>query len=392
MQKPSRRRVCFAMPCPFPPPGAHPPSSSASLRCSCWLRAVRGRRVVPVLRRRSRRPASRFAQRAAPNLRGPSKPRAARASTSGAWRAGTSSAPRRRPRRARCALRRDRRWRGPSCSTSTASARVPSSTRRPRVSGPSGRGTASMWPSRTARDPSAVGHGRRACDQSRSRVRASPARPDRIDHVHRHLTGLRQRLLGRLVHGVAPRLHHVPSHHRHRAVSGLQLPTPCPTTRRVPVITFHGRRPDRVLQRGIGTATLGRLFGQSPATTARRPQPPPPWPTSMVRASRRPSAAGRRRTVATGGPPTRGWTARSSSAPTGARRVQAWCSTSSSAGATHGLAVPSAGRSAPSPASPPSRWTPPRPCGRSSSASRSERAQETSPAVVTFSPSAARER
>ncbi len=53
------------------------------------------------------------------------------------------------------------------------------------------------------------------------------------------------------------------------AVSGLQLPTPCPTTRRVPVITFHGTAdPIVFFNGGIGTATLGRLFGQSPATTA----------------------------------------------------------------------------------------------------------------------------
>lgn len=46
------------------------------------------------------------------------------------------------------------------------------------------------------------------------------------------------------------------------AVSGLQLPSPCTTPRRVPVITFHGTA-DPILDfnGGVGTANLDRLLG-----------------------------------------------------------------------------------------------------------------------------------
>jgi polyhydroxybutyrate depolymerase len=46
------------------------------------------------------------------------------------------------------------------------------------------------------------------------------------------------------------------------AVSGLQLPSPCTTSRRVPVITFHGTA-DPILDfnGGVGTANLDRLLG-----------------------------------------------------------------------------------------------------------------------------------
>ena len=62
------------------------------------------------------------------------------------------------------------------------------------------------------------------------------------------------------------------------AVSGLQLPSPCRTTRRVPVITFHGTAdPILFFNGGVGTATLDRALGGSrPAsgpttTTTTRP-------------------------------------------------------------------------------------------------------------------------
>jgi len=249
-----------------------------------------------------------------------------------------------------------------------------------------------MWPSERHGDPSAVGHGRRACDQSRSRVRASPARPDRVDHVHRHLTGLRQRLLGRLVHGVAPRLHHVPSHHRHRAVSGLQLPTPCPTTRRVPSSRSTGPP-----TRSCSSTGYRHRHARPPVRAKPGDDRPgdhnhhrPGQPQWCGHPGDRPRLGEEGRLRREGHQHEAGQPGRPAHLPVppGAGVVFYIIL----AGATHGLAVPSAGRSAPSPASPPSRWTPPRPCGRSSSASRSERAQETSPAVVTFSPSAARER
>jgi polyhydroxybutyrate depolymerase len=48
------------------------------------------------------------------------------------------------------------------------------------------------------------------------------------------------------------------------AVSGLQLNPPCHTTRRVPVITFHGTAdPILFFNGGIGTSTLERLIGLS---------------------------------------------------------------------------------------------------------------------------------
>jgi polyhydroxybutyrate depolymerase len=46
------------------------------------------------------------------------------------------------------------------------------------------------------------------------------------------------------------------------AVSGLQLPKPCRTSRRVPVIAFHGTAdPILFFNGGIGTATLNRVLG-----------------------------------------------------------------------------------------------------------------------------------
>lgn len=51
------------------------------------------------------------------------------------------------------------------------------------------------------------------------------------------------------------------------AVSGLQLPKPCATTRRVPIITFHGTAdPILYFNGGIGTAVLAPLFGKGPHT------------------------------------------------------------------------------------------------------------------------------
>ncbi len=61
------------------------------------------------------------------------------------------------------------------------------------------------------------------------------------------------------------------------AVSGLQLPKPCRTTRRVPVIAFHGTAdPILFFNGGIGTATLNRILGSggsgsSSTTTTTQP-------------------------------------------------------------------------------------------------------------------------
>ncbi len=61
------------------------------------------------------------------------------------------------------------------------------------------------------------------------------------------------------------------------AVSGLQLPRPCPTTRPIPVLSFHGTAdPILFFNGGVGTATLGRVLGQpspggSTTTTTTRP-------------------------------------------------------------------------------------------------------------------------
>lgn len=53
------------------------------------------------------------------------------------------------------------------------------------------------------------------------------------------------------------------------AVSGLQLPKPCHTTRRVPVITFHGTAdPILYFNGGIGTGLLNSLFGQGGSTSS----------------------------------------------------------------------------------------------------------------------------
>jgi polyhydroxybutyrate depolymerase len=47
------------------------------------------------------------------------------------------------------------------------------------------------------------------------------------------------------------------------AVSGLQLPRPCQTKRRVPIITFHGTAdPILFFNGGVGTATLNQLLGR----------------------------------------------------------------------------------------------------------------------------------
>lgn len=63
------------------------------------------------------------------------------------------------------------------------------------------------------------------------------------------------------------------------AVSGLQLPKPCATDRRVPIVTFHGTAdPILYFNGGIGTAVLAPLFGggkttpsSSTTTTTTRP-------------------------------------------------------------------------------------------------------------------------
>src|ERR1019366_7076467 len=52
------------------------------------------------------------------------------------------------------------------------------------------------------------------------------------------------------------------------AVSGLELPSPCPTTRRVPIITFHGTAdPILFFNGGVGTATLNRVLGTAAAAS-----------------------------------------------------------------------------------------------------------------------------
>ena len=57
------------------------------------------------------------------------------------------------------------------------------------------------------------------------------------------------------------------------AVSGLQLQTPCRTTRRMPILTFHGTAdPILFFNGGLGTATLNKALGRtgpaaSPSTT-----------------------------------------------------------------------------------------------------------------------------
>jgi len=57
------------------------------------------------------------------------------------------------------------------------------------------------------------------------------------------------------------------------AVSGLQLNPPCPTSRRVPIITFHGTAdPILFFNGGVGTATLKQILGSGgsaePSTTS----------------------------------------------------------------------------------------------------------------------------
>ncbi len=53
------------------------------------------------------------------------------------------------------------------------------------------------------------------------------------------------------------------------AVSGLQLPTPCHPTRRVPIITFHGTAdPILYFNGGLGAATLNRVLGNGGSATS----------------------------------------------------------------------------------------------------------------------------
>lgn len=53
------------------------------------------------------------------------------------------------------------------------------------------------------------------------------------------------------------------------AVSGLQLDKPCLTTRRVPILAFHGTAdPILFFNGGIGTATLNKVLGKAPAPSA----------------------------------------------------------------------------------------------------------------------------
>jgi polyhydroxybutyrate depolymerase len=53
------------------------------------------------------------------------------------------------------------------------------------------------------------------------------------------------------------------------AVSGLQLPTPCPTTRKVPIISFHGTAdPILFFNGGLGLGTLNRVLGRTPPSSA----------------------------------------------------------------------------------------------------------------------------
>jgi polyhydroxybutyrate depolymerase len=53
------------------------------------------------------------------------------------------------------------------------------------------------------------------------------------------------------------------------AVSGLQLPKPCHTTRRVPILSFHGTAdPILFFNGGIGTSTLNNLIGGGPPSSA----------------------------------------------------------------------------------------------------------------------------
>jgi polyhydroxybutyrate depolymerase len=53
------------------------------------------------------------------------------------------------------------------------------------------------------------------------------------------------------------------------AVSGLQLDKPCKTTRRIPILAFHGTAdPILFFNGGIGTATLNKVLGKAPAPSA----------------------------------------------------------------------------------------------------------------------------
>jgi polyhydroxybutyrate depolymerase len=53
------------------------------------------------------------------------------------------------------------------------------------------------------------------------------------------------------------------------AVSGLQLQKPCKTTRRVPILAFHGTAdPILFFNGGLGTATLNKVLGKAPPPSA----------------------------------------------------------------------------------------------------------------------------
>jgi polyhydroxybutyrate depolymerase len=56
------------------------------------------------------------------------------------------------------------------------------------------------------------------------------------------------------------------------AVSGLQLDKPCPTTRKVPILAFHGTAdPILFFNGGLGSATLNQLIGPPSATPTSAP-------------------------------------------------------------------------------------------------------------------------
>jgi len=391
MQKPSRRRVCFAMPCPFPPPALTALlfglAAVLLLAAGCAGSASGAGSAKTVT-------ATGIAVRSAGCAQpaGPEQTESRQSIDVGAWRAGTSSAPRRRPRRARCALRRIAggeapRARLPRPRRGCHPPRDDLGFRDPRAEGRLRCGL----PERHG-DPSAVGHGRRACDQSRSRVRASPARPDRIDHVHRHLTvyasgfsdgSFMVSLLACTMSVASP-----PSGLCRACSYRLRAPPPggSPSSRSTGPPT-RSCSSTGVSAPPRSAACSGKARRRPPGDHNHHRLGQPQWcghPGDRPRLAKKDGCDGRATNTRLDSQVVQ----RTYRCPPGAGVVfyiilgggHAWPGSAS------------AGRSAPSPASPPSRWTPPRPCGRSSSASRSERAQETSPAVVTFSPSAARER
>ena len=142
------------------------------------------------------------------------------------------------------------------------------------------------------------------------------------------------------------------------AVSGLQLPKPCRTTRRVPIITFHGTAdPILYFNGGIGTGLLNSLFGQGGSTSSRSTTSDDhtAGQTARPRSSSHRARVGRqgRLQPATRLTPER--RARSSCAPMPAHPRRASPSTSSWAADTPGPGAHSANRSARSPGSPPFR-------------------------------------